>query len=61
MAWLKEFLPFAAMVFVQLGSALPNILTKVAMDSGMSPYVVVTYRQIFATMVVPPFAFFLER
>uniref|UniRef100_A0A7N0TTH1 WAT1-related protein n=1 Tax=Kalanchoe fedtschenkoi TaxID=63787 RepID=A0A7N0TTH1_KALFE len=61
MGWWKECLPFAAMVLVQLGYAGMNIFSKAAMDSGMTPYVLVTYRQIFATAAIAPFAFFLER
>uniref|UniRef100_A0A7N0TSI0 WAT1-related protein n=1 Tax=Kalanchoe fedtschenkoi TaxID=63787 RepID=A0A7N0TSI0_KALFE len=59
--WKEEYMPFAAMVLVQLGYAGMNIFSKAAMDSGMTPYVLVTYRQIFATAAIAPFAFFLER
>ncbi|KAH7867256.1 hypothetical protein Vadar_030979 [Vaccinium darrowii] len=56
-----DFLAFLIMVIVQVGYAGMNILSKLAMDSGMSPYVHVAYRQIFATVVIAPFAYFLER
>uniref|UniRef100_A0A7N0TTT8 WAT1-related protein n=1 Tax=Kalanchoe fedtschenkoi TaxID=63787 RepID=A0A7N0TTT8_KALFE len=59
--WKEEYLPFVAMVLVQLGYAGMNVFSKAAMDAGMTPYVLVTYRQIFATVVLAPFAFFLER
>ncbi|KAM7274233.1 hypothetical protein ACFE04_028897 [Oxalis oulophora] len=58
---LSDFLPFIAMVFVQLGYAGMNITSKLAMDTGMKPLVLVVYRQVFATMAVVPFAYFLER
>ncbi|KAE9445773.1 hypothetical protein C3L33_22329, partial [Rhododendron williamsianum] len=56
-----DFLPFLTMVIVQVGYAGMNILSKLAMDSGMNPFVHVAYRQIFATVVIAPFAYFLER
>ncbi|CAI9768900.1 unnamed protein product [Fraxinus pennsylvanica] len=56
-----KFLPFLAMVIVQLGYAGMNIISKLAMDSGMNPYVHVAYRQIFASVCLVPFAYFLER
>ncbi|KAF5946872.1 hypothetical protein HYC85_017100 [Camellia sinensis] len=43
-------LPFLAMVIVQVGYAGMNILSKLAMDSGMNPFVHVAYRQIFASI-----------
>ncbi|KAF7850306.1 hypothetical protein BT93_L5635 [Corymbia citriodora subsp. variegata] len=56
-----DFMPFLAMVIVQLGFAGMNITSKLAMDSGMNPFVLVTYRQIFATLATIPFALILER
>lgn len=38
-----------------------NILSKLAMNSGMNPLIQVAYRQIFASIVIVPFAYFLER
>ncbi|CAI9764215.1 unnamed protein product [Fraxinus pennsylvanica] len=57
----EKFLPFLAMAIVQLGYAGMNILSKLAMDSGMNPYVHVAYRQIFASICLAPFAYFSER
>ncbi|KAL7184423.1 hypothetical protein ACSBR2_026558 [Camellia fascicularis] len=56
-----ESLPLLAMVSVQVGYAGMNILSKLAMDSGMNAFVHVAYRQVFATVVLAPFAYFLER
>ncbi|KAA8536710.1 hypothetical protein F0562_029188 [Nyssa sinensis] len=65
--------PFLAMVLTQVGYAGMNIISKLAMDSGMNiisklamdsgmnPFVVVAYRQIFATVALVPFSYFLER
>ncbi|KAI6695424.1 hypothetical protein NL676_023134 [Syzygium grande] len=56
-----DFMPFLAMVVVQVGYAGMNITSKLAMDSGMNPFVLVTYRQILATLATIPFALILER
>lgn len=56
-----DFLPFLVMVIVQLGYAGMNIISKLAMDSGMNPFVHVAYRQLSATICLIPFAYFLER
>ncbi|XVF05914.1 hypothetical protein REPUB_Repub06bG0002800 [Reevesia pubescens] len=56
-----DFMPFLANVLVQLGYAGMNITSKLAMESGMKPLILVAYRQIFATLAIAPFAFFLER
>ncbi|MCD7448599.1 hypothetical protein HAX54_044852 [Datura stramonium] len=37
------------------------IISKVVMDDGMNPYVHLSYRQIFATISIAPFAYFIER
>ncbi|KAK7392108.1 hypothetical protein VNO78_20535 [Psophocarpus tetragonolobus] len=54
-------IPMLAMVIVQLGYAGMNISSKLAIQSGMEPLVLVAYRQIFATLSLAPFAYFLER
>ncbi|CAK7340473.1 unnamed protein product [Dovyalis caffra] len=58
---MADVLPFLAMVIVQFGFAGMNITSKLAMDSGMKPLVLVCYRQIFATIAIVPFAYFFER
>ncbi|KAJ4839621.1 hypothetical protein Tsubulata_026013 [Turnera subulata] len=55
-----DFFPFLAMVIVQVGFAGMNITSKLAMDSGMKPLVLVAYRQIFGTIAMVPFAYFFE-
>ncbi|KAK6911680.1 EamA domain [Dillenia turbinata] len=57
----SDFLPFLAMVIVQTGYAVMCILVKLVLDSGMSPLVLVAYRQVFATIPMVPLAYFLER
>jgi len=50
-----------AMIFVQVGYAGMNISSKLAIQSGMHPLVLVAYRQIFATLSLAPFAYWFER
>ncbi|MFS7945880.1 putative EamA domain-containing protein [Helianthus anomalus] len=54
-------LPSLIMVLVQIQFAGMNIFSKLAMDSGMNPFIHVAYRQIFAFIVLAPFAYFIER
>ncbi|KAK1319011.1 WAT1-related protein [Acorus calamus] len=49
------------MVVVQVGFAGLNVVSKLAMDSGMNPFVMVSYRQVIATVFLGPVAYFLER
>ncbi|XP_010544146.1 PREDICTED: WAT1-related protein At1g09380 [Tarenaya hassleriana] len=56
-----DMLPFLAMVLVQIGYAGMNITSKMAMEAGMKPLILVAYRQIFATVATFPVAYFIER
>ncbi|KAE8705587.1 WAT1-related protein [Hibiscus syriacus] len=58
---LDDFMPLVANVLLQVGYAGMNITSKLALESGMKPLVLVAYRQIFATIAIAPLAFFLER
>ncbi|CAH2063958.1 unnamed protein product [Thlaspi arvense] len=53
--------PYFAMVCLQFGYAGMNLVTKVVLDRGMSHYVLVAYRNAFATAVIAPFALLSER
>ncbi|KFK42327.1 hypothetical protein AALP_AA2G241800 [Arabis alpina] len=53
--------PYFAMVCLQFGYAGMNLVTKTVLDRGMSHYVLVAYRNAFATAAIAPFAFFSER
>ena len=53
--------PFLAVVFLQFGLAGMDILSKLALDHGMSNYVLVVYRHAVATIVVAPFAIVLDK
>ncbi|XP_010516269.1 PREDICTED: WAT1-related protein At3g56620-like [Camelina sativa] len=53
--------PYFAMVCLQFGYAGMNLVTKVVLDRGMSHYVLVAYRNAFATAAMAPFALLFER
>ncbi|XP_010554740.1 PREDICTED: WAT1-related protein At2g40900-like [Tarenaya hassleriana] len=53
--------PYFAMACLQFGYAGMNLITKAVLDRGMSHYVLVVYRQAFATAVLAPFALLSER
>ncbi|KAI3914365.1 hypothetical protein MKW98_014972 [Papaver atlanticum] len=61
MATLKSLLPCFLMVLLQVVDGGNNVFCKLALNSGMSPSVMVAYGQIFATIILAPFAFFFER
>ncbi|CAJ1977870.1 unnamed protein product [Sphenostylis stenocarpa] len=56
-----SLMPLLAMIAVQLAYAGMNISSKLAIQSGMHPLVLVAYRQIFATLSLAPFAYWFER
>nr|POE44753.1 wat1-related protein [Quercus suber]POF09254.1 wat1-related protein [Quercus suber] len=58
MAW--DLMPFLAIVLLQVGYAGLNIISMLAMQSGMNPLILVVYRLVFATMAIAPFAYFME-
>ncbi|KAL5059870.1 hypothetical protein RYX36_031474 [Vicia faba] len=53
--------PFIAVVFMQFGYAGMDVLSKAALNKGMSNYVLVVYRHAVAFVVMAPFALFLEK
>lgn len=57
----KSCVPPIAMVLVQLGFAGMNVVSKLALDAGMSPYVLIAYRNLIAAAVISPVAYLLER
>ncbi|KAI3996763.1 hypothetical protein MKX01_041063 [Papaver californicum] len=61
MATLKSLLPCFLMVLLQFASGGNNVFCKLALQSGMSPSVMVAYRQLFATLMLAPFASLFER
>uniref|UniRef100_J3KZ14 WAT1-related protein n=1 Tax=Oryza brachyantha TaxID=4533 RepID=J3KZ14_ORYBR len=53
-------LPVLAMVLVQLALAGLNVMSKLTMASGMSPYVLLAYRNFNAAAFLAPIAFLFE-
>ncbi|CAH8265496.1 unnamed protein product [Arabidopsis lyrata] len=53
--------PYFAMICLQFGYAGMNLVTKAVLDRGMSHYVLVAYRNAFATAAIAPFALLSER
>ncbi|CAN6978003.1 unnamed protein product [Brassica rapa subsp. trilocularis] len=53
--------PYFAMVCLQFGYVGMNLVTKVVLDRGMSHFVLVAYRNVFATAALAPFALLSER
>lgn len=53
--------PFLAVIFLQFGLAGMDILSKVALNRGMSNYVLVVYRHAVATVVIAPFALVFDK
>nr|KYP70794.1 Auxin-induced protein 5NG4 [Cajanus cajan] len=53
--------PFIGVVFLQFGYAGMDVLSKAALNKGMSNYVFVVYRHVFAFVVMAPFAVVLEK
>ena len=49
------------MLLVQIGFAGMNLLSKMALDNGMSPYVLIAYRSLMAAVFLAPFALYFER
>ncbi|GAB2300504.1 hypothetical protein Dimus_034547 [Dionaea muscipula] len=53
--------PFLAVIFMQFGLAGMDILSKVALNQGMSNYVLVVYRHAAATILTAPLALIFDR
>lgn len=60
-AFFEKSKPALAMISVQFGFAGMNIISKAAINQGMSHFVLVVYRHAVATLVLVPFAYVLER
>ncbi|XWS43688.1 hypothetical protein CRYUN_Cryun16bG0124900 [Craigia yunnanensis] len=58
---LGKFKPFFAAIFLQVGYAGMDILSKAALNQGMSNYALVVYRHAIATVVMAPFAAIFDK
>ncbi|XP_023640788.1 WAT1-related protein At2g37450 isoform X2 [Capsella rubella] len=61
MGCMKKAMPFMLMVFLQVGLAGMDILTKDVLNKGMSIYVLAVYRHGVATVAMAPFAIYFDR
>ncbi|KAH9316972.1 hypothetical protein KI387_018741, partial [Taxus chinensis] len=52
--------PVLAMISLQFGFAGMNIISKIALNQGMSHFTLVFYRHVVATLVTAPLAYVLE-
>ncbi|KAG4996101.1 hypothetical protein AAZX31_10G042600 [Glycine max] len=59
--WFERLKPFAAVVSIQFGYAAMDVLSKAAMNKGMSNYVFVVYRHAVAFFVMAPLAWFFDK
>jgi hypothetical protein len=59
-AWETAALPLS-MVVVQAFMVVMLLLSKLALNTGMRPCVLIVYRNLVATAAVAPLAFFFER
>ncbi|TQD77606.1 hypothetical protein C1H46_036878 [Malus baccata] len=57
---LNRAMPFMAVTFMQFGYAGMSIISKFALNHGMSPHVLVVYRHAVATVFIAPFAVVLK-
>lgn len=60
-SWFGRAKPVLAVVSLQCGYAVMDILSKAAMNKGMSNYVFVVYRHAVAFLVIAPFALYFEK
>jgi hypothetical protein len=51
----------ASMVLVQAFTMGALLLSKLAFNVGMAPFVLLAYRNLIGSMTVAPFAFYFER
>ncbi|GLT89625.1 hypothetical protein SLE2022_076020 [Rubroshorea leprosula] len=58
---LGKIKPYLAVIFLQIGLSGMDILSKVALNKGMSNYVLVVYRHAVATIVTAPFAVIFDK
>ncbi|KAK8642846.1 hypothetical protein V6N13_012176 [Hibiscus sabdariffa] len=58
---LNKVKPYLAIISLQFGFAGMYILSTISLKHGMSNFILATYRHVVATIVIAPFAIFLER
>lgn len=58
--WERVGLP-VSMVVIQLITVGMTLLSKLALNAGMSPFIIIVYRNLIAAAAVAPLAFCYER
>lgn len=58
---MDEWKPVMAMLVFNLISAVMTALVKKALEQGLNPLVLITLRQLVATLFLAPIAYFKER
>ncbi|KAK2427025.1 WAT1-related protein [Trifolium repens] len=58
--WFERAKPFIAVVLLQFGYAIMDVLSKAAMNEGMSNYVFIVYRHVVASIFITPFALYFD-
>ncbi|MBA0697595.1 hypothetical protein Goari_021130, partial [Gossypium aridum] len=53
--------PFVAVILLQFGFAGMSLISKYALNQGMSQHVLIVYRHAVATLVIAPFALVYDR
>ncbi|KAJ7975845.1 WAT1-related protein [Quillaja saponaria] len=53
--------PYLAVILLQFGFSGMSIISKFALDKGMSQHILVVYRHAIATALIAPFAIVLDR
>ncbi|KAK4855005.1 hypothetical protein QYF36_003155 [Acer negundo] len=56
----KKAKPFLAVILLQFGYAGMSLISKFALNRGMSPHVLVVYRHALAFLAIAPFALFFD-
>ncbi|WJX11834.1 hypothetical protein P8452_02398 [Trifolium repens] len=59
--WMHRAKPFFIVILLQFLFALMNLFSKMAMNNGLSSYIIVPYRNASAFVVIAPFAIYYER
>lgn len=60
MGWSEEWKPIFAMLAVEVTFAAMNTMIKTAIDEGMNRLVLISLRQLVATLFMAPMAYFRE-
>lgn len=57
----NEIKPFISMILLQVGFSGMYVVAVASLKKGMNHFILVVYRNIFATLFMAPFALYFER